>query len=31
MIALVAQIDAALNNPVWAEVRRPAPWEVAAP
>jgi nitrogenase molybdenum-cofactor synthesis protein NifE len=27
MIALVAQIDAALHNPVWAEVRRPAPWE----
>ena len=27
MIALVAGIDAALHNPVWEQVRRPAPWE----
>ena len=30
MIALVAGIDAALHNPVWAEVRRAAPWEERA-
>lgn len=27
MIALVRQIDAELNNPIWAQVRAPAPWE----
>lgn len=27
MVELVKQLDAAINNPVWNEVRRPAPWE----
>lgn len=27
MVALVRQIDLALHNPVWEQVRRPAPWE----
>jgi len=27
MVALVRQIDQALSNPVWAQVRRPAPWQ----
>jgi nitrogenase molybdenum-cofactor synthesis protein NifE len=25
----VREIDKTLSNPVWAQVRRPAPWEVA--
>jgi nitrogenase molybdenum-cofactor synthesis protein NifE len=27
MVKLVEEIDKALYNPVWAQVRRPAPWE----
>lgn len=27
MVELVAEIDKALSNPVWAQVRLPAPWE----
>jgi nitrogenase molybdenum-cofactor synthesis protein NifE len=27
MVALVQEIDKALYNPIWAQVRRPAPWE----
>ena len=27
MVALVAEIDKALYNPIWAQVRRPAPWD----
>jgi nitrogenase molybdenum-cofactor synthesis protein NifE len=27
MVELVAEIDKALHNPVWAQVRLPAPWE----
>lgn len=27
MIALVEQIDAALHNPIWDQIRRPAPWQ----
>jgi len=30
MVTLIAEIDRALFNPVWREVRRPAPWEAAA-
>ncbi|MBT0668300.1 nitrogenase iron-molybdenum cofactor biosynthesis protein NifE [Novosphingobium profundi] len=29
MVAMVAEIDRTLANPVWQEVRRPAPWERA--
>jgi nitrogenase molybdenum-cofactor synthesis protein NifE len=28
MIELVQEIDKALYNPVWAQVRKPAPWEM---
>ncbi len=28
MVALVREIDKALYNPVWEQVRRPAPWEM---
>ena len=28
MVTMVAEIDKALFNPVWAQVRAPAPWEV---
>ena len=28
MVALVEQIDRALYNPIWEQVRRPAPWEL---
>jgi len=28
MIALVREIDKALFNPIWEQVRRPAPWEM---
>jgi len=31
MVTMVAEIDKALFNPVWREVRSPAPWEVADP
>ncbi|HET9701506.1 MAG TPA: nitrogenase iron-molybdenum cofactor biosynthesis protein NifE [Burkholderiales bacterium] len=27
IVSLVSEIDRALSNPVWAQVRRPAPWE----
>ncbi|MEJ2564516.1 MAG: nitrogenase iron-molybdenum cofactor biosynthesis protein NifE [Gammaproteobacteria bacterium] len=27
MVALVREIDTALYNPMWAQVRKPAPWE----
>ncbi|NVN38196.1 nitrogenase iron-molybdenum cofactor biosynthesis protein NifE [Komagataeibacter swingsii] len=27
MVTLVRELDRALSNPVWADVRRPAPWE----
>ncbi len=29
MVELVRQLDLEINNPVWREVRRPAPWEPA--
>jgi nitrogenase molybdenum-cofactor synthesis protein NifE len=29
MVTMVAEIDKALFNPVWAQVRTPAPWDVA--
>jgi nitrogenase molybdenum-cofactor synthesis protein NifE len=31
MIELVAEIDKALHNPIWAQVRQPAPWDIASP
>ena len=30
MVALVSEIDKALSNPIWEQIRRPAPWENAA-
>ncbi len=27
MVALVREIDLSINNPIWAQVRAPAPWE----
>jgi len=27
MVALVREIDKAISNPIWADVRRPAPWD----
>jgi nitrogenase molybdenum-cofactor synthesis protein NifE len=30
MVALVSEIDKALSNPIWEQIRRPAPWDVAA-
>ena len=30
IVALVSEIDKALSNPIWEQVRRPAPWELAA-
>jgi nitrogenase molybdenum-cofactor synthesis protein NifE len=27
MVALVREIHKSLNNPIWEQVRRPAPWE----
>ena len=29
MVALVAALDRALNNPIWADLRAPAPWDAA--
>jgi len=29
MITMIAEIDKALSNPVWAQVREPAPWEAS--
>jgi len=31
MVTMIAEIDKALFNPMWAEVRTPAPWEVVDP
>ena len=31
MITMIAEIDKALFNPVWAQVRSPAPWETVDP
>jgi nitrogenase molybdenum-cofactor synthesis protein NifE len=28
MVALVHEIDQALYNPIWEQVRKPAPWEI---
>ena len=30
MVALVNEIDKALSNPIWEQVRKPAPWETPA-
>ena len=30
MVELVRQIDLAIRNPIWADVRAPAPWDVPA-
>ena len=30
MVALVHEIDKALSNPIWEQIRKPAPWENAA-
>lgn len=30
IVALVSEIEKALSNPIWEQVRRPAPWEFAA-
>ena len=30
MVALVREIDKALSNPIWEQIRKPAPWETAA-
>jgi nitrogenase molybdenum-cofactor synthesis protein NifE len=31
MVELVTEIDKALYNPIWAQVRKPAPWETIVP
>lgn len=31
MVELVREIDKALYNPIWQQVRRPAPWETSTP
>ena len=31
MVTMIAEIDKALFNPMWAEVRTPAPWDVVDP
>ncbi|MBC7951290.1 MAG: nitrogenase iron-molybdenum cofactor biosynthesis protein NifE [Rhodospirillaceae bacterium] len=28
MVAMIEQIDLMINNPIWEQVRKPAPWEV---
>jgi nitrogenase molybdenum-cofactor synthesis protein NifE len=28
MVALVCEIDKALSNPIWEQIRKPAPWEL---
>jgi nitrogenase molybdenum-cofactor synthesis protein NifE len=28
MVALVSEIDKALSNPIWEQIRKPAPWEL---
>jgi len=30
MAALIGEIDKALGNPIWEQIRKPAPWETAA-
>jgi nitrogenase molybdenum-cofactor synthesis protein NifE len=30
MVALVNEIDRALSNPIWEQVRKPAPWDTPA-
>ena len=30
MVELVSEIDKSLYNPIWEQVRKPAPWEIAA-
>jgi nitrogenase molybdenum-cofactor synthesis protein NifE len=30
MVALINEIDKALSNPIWDQIRRSAPWEKAA-
>ena len=30
IVALVSEIAKALSNPIWEQIRRPAPWELAA-
>jgi nitrogenase molybdenum-cofactor synthesis protein NifE len=30
MVDLVHEIDQSLHNPIWEQVRRPAPWEAGA-
>ncbi len=30
MVELVRQIDLAIHNPIWADVRAPAPWDLPA-
>jgi nitrogenase molybdenum-cofactor synthesis protein NifE len=27
MVTLVSEIDKALSNPIWEQIRKPAPWE----
>src|SRR5271166_4345363 len=31
MVELVSEIDKALSNPIWGQVRKPAPWESSEP
>jgi nitrogenase molybdenum-cofactor synthesis protein NifE len=31
MVTMVEEIDKALHNPMWAEVRKPAPWDAVDP
>jgi nitrogenase molybdenum-cofactor synthesis protein NifE len=30
IVALIHEIDKALSNPIWEQIRRAAPWEMAA-
>jgi nitrogenase molybdenum-cofactor synthesis protein NifE len=30
MVALVREIEKALSNPIWEQIRKPAPWETSA-
>lgn len=30
MVSMVHEIDRSLSNPIWEQVRRPAPWEIVA-
>jgi nitrogenase molybdenum-cofactor synthesis protein NifE len=31
MVELVRQIDLSIHNPIWEQVKAPAPWDEAAP